>query len=1076
MPSHLDLRQQEAFPSSRATCLSLLEFQSDTVRLESLQALELLFAYDPLTSHTAVDLPKLLEEMTELVERADRYTTPVQRALVDTYALGIESLVSHTARGNFRGIASSVKERLKAAPGLLDALNSSVGEPDQLLTLSIACASEGAKRLGSDEKPTSLMTGVLDLIQLGVAVGVQDAEATWSKLVELFDRAKSHLDSRKQGWYEGVVLLRGLSRQMLSYAPPHRSDGITPYDRFQAFLIEQSEQKRRRGVNAVTRKKVCQWQIFVAAARELQTLATHYSHGATQELLHRRFLSEALEDPGLLALLSLRKVLSASNYPQVELGVTQVVLDMLTHPPESLSSKNQSLFEKDLVSFMARLKDDSMRHRLQSEGRHLHRAWEEQAAESKRALAAERRKVEQAAQHLQAAQPSAPPAEQEELKHEIEAHQHEAQALAEAERRLEQITEDFALALRLQASHEQEMKTKQVWSPSDTSLGSLAGSEASAATATATSTGRLASSTSLLSTSSTEDLLPEECYDMFGLLMEDAVFTPSGNTYSERGILKWIHEQGTDPNTREPLTPAQLYPNRMLRGQIAQLKENFNLSSERSFAPERHGSHAQLYHAVRRGQLDKMQKALAKGAHPTQFKDHKTGDTALHAAVRHADGRLTEQMVLLLTERAQIDVKNKAGETPFLIACGHSRAAAEVLMGRGVDRETKGPTGGALHYASTSGQLELCDYLVDLGFEVSSLCPKKTTPLMRACSLGHTPIVELFLESGANVDLEDAEGNTAYMYAAKHKHQAIMDLLLEWGAEPKQVDAASQPVQVSQARAPAVTVQRLAEPPSRPPQPGASTASSSVEQKPVSLSRPSLPPRSSRVSSHPKGVVAPTVTLSAATATNLPSIAFGAVNWRKYFGDVGEEPPIPADIFASLKAECPFWPGKRVEETHLLTLIPATVDDKPFCLDLLGDLIQHPKTGHATKYEYCWDKLKAQLGQQSPDKSYWVLMSRDVLEGTRAKSYKDQCAVLDSKRQGQPYEVPGVLEAATGILMEHVHSGAKLFGREPWTYTRCWEKIGDYQGAVGGFGAAGLGILFSNRIGDGVGLAPARKF
>jgi len=208
----------------------------------------------------------------------------------------------------------------------------------------------------------------------------------------------------------------------------------------------------------------------------------------------------------------------------------------------------------------------------------------------------------------------------------------------------------------------------------------------------------------------------------------------------------------------------------------------------------------------------------------------------------------------------------------------------------------------------------------------------------------------------------------------------------------------------------------------------------------------------------------------------LPEIAFGAAKWAQYFGDVGAEPPIPAGILASLKAACPFWPGKRIEETHLLTLIPATVDDKPFCLDLLGDLIQHPKTGHATKYAYCWDKLKAQLGQQSPGKSYWVLMSRDVVGGTRGKNYKDQCAVLNSKRQGLPYEPPGVLEAATAILMEHVQSGAYLFGREPWTFTRCREQIAGYQGAVGGFGAAGLRILIRNRFFDYYGLAAARKF
>jgi hypothetical protein len=102
-------------------------------------------------------------------------------------------------------------------------------------------------------------------------------------------------------------------------------------------------------------------------------------------------------------------------------------------------------------------------------------------------------------------------------------------------------------------------------------------------------------------------------------------------------------------------------------------------------------------------------------------------------------------------------------------------------------------------------------------------------------------------------------------------------------------------------------------------------------------------------------------------------------------------------------------------------------------------------------------------------------MTRDILEGTRRKFQKDQCAVLDSKRKGQAYEPPGVLEAATAILMEHVHSGAMLFGREPVTYTQCRDQVDGYQGAVGGFGAAGLGIVGNDDSIFNYGLAAVRK-
>ncbi|MGZ6330812.1 MAG: SH3 domain-containing protein, partial [Parachlamydiaceae bacterium] len=50
----------------------------------------------------------------------------------------------------------------------------------------------------------------------------------------------------------------------------------------------------------------------------------------------------------------------------------------------------------------------------------------------------------------------------------------------------------------------------------------------------------------------------------------------------------------------------------------------------------------------------------------------------------------------------------------------------------------------------------------------------------------------------------------------------------------------------------------------------------------------------------------------------ISSIAFGKAKWATYFGDIGEEPPLPNNIQTILSSPCPFWPNKKVEETHLL--------------------------------------------------------------------------------------------------------------------------------------------------------------
>nr|MCU0318401.1 hypothetical protein [Amoebophilaceae bacterium] len=88
-----------------------------------------------------------------------------------------------------------------------------------------------------------------------------------------------------------------------------------------------------------------------------------------------------------------------------------------------------------------------------------------------------------------------------------------------------------------------------------------------------------------------------------------------------------------------------------------------------------------------------------------------------------------------------------------------------------------------------------------------------------------------------------------------------------------------------------------------------------------------------------------------ASLFSVPASVFGVQEWRRYLGEVGEAPCLPSAIDEILHSACPFWPGKLVKDTHLLILIPSTVDGKAFTLDLLGELIQNPRgDGHRTQY------------------------------------------------------------------------------------------------------------------------------
>ena len=219
-------------------------------------------------------------------------------------------------------------------------------------------------------------------------------------------------------------------------------------------------------------------------------------------------------------------------------------------------------------------------------------------------------------------------------------------------------------------------------------------------------------------------------------------------------------------------------------------------------------------------------------------------------------------------------------------------------------------------------------------------------------------------------------------------------------------------------------------------------------------------------------------------SSSISDIAFGKADWEKYFGDIGIEPPLPTNIADILNEPCPFWHDKKVKETHLLVLIPNTVNGRPFTLNHLGDLIQKPRSGHETKYKCYHYEISRKIGAKS-NFSHWVLMTRDVIPGSRDFykdfSYKKKLLASYSKKANLPYEMPYTLEAATSILMHYVKTGEHLYTEDNLgkIYTRCQDTISGvvfrlmmsfkFISTVGCFDEDGLDIRtesnYSRRIG-----------
>ena len=184
-------------------------------------------------------------------------------------------------------------------------------------------------------------------------------------------------------------------------------------------------------------------------------------------------------------------------------------------------------------------------------------------------------------------------------------------------------------------------------------------------------------------------------------------------------------------------------------------------------------------------------------------------------------------------------------------------------------------------------------------------------------------------------------------------------------------------------------------------------------------------------------------------------MAFGALKWKQHFDLTVAEPPFPADIHKIFRNDCPFFPGKKVAETHFLTLIPEGMT-----LESLEALTLNPrqenKIGFTSKGSNTWK----QFGQKPTGKTHWALMTNDVIPGSRSKSWEYQQALV-ARYRSQGYECLSCLDASVSLLIEYVQTGRRFYTDNPWTYTRCVElENGQYPVVVGSFAPAGLEVSY----------------
>ena len=132
----------------------------------------------------------------------------------------------------------------------------------------------------------------------------------------------------------------------------------------------------------------------------------------------------------------------------------------------------------------------------------------------------------------------------------------------------------------------------------------------------------------------------------------------------------------------------------------------------------------------------------------------------------------------MIKDGVPVDLRDSHGYTALILAAYDEQpAAVDLLLARHADpcaADLKGNT--ALMGVAFKGELAIAQKLVGL-CDVNTRNREGQTAVMMAALFGHTDIVRLLAERGADLRLKDASGNTAESLARQQGNAAMLALL-----------------------------------------------------------------------------------------------------------------------------------------------------------------------------------------------------------------------------------------------------------------------------------------------------------
>ena len=190
------------------------------------------------------------------------------------------------------------------------------------------------------------------------------------------------------------------------------------------------------------------------------------------------------------------------------------------------------------------------------------------------------------------------------------------------------------------------------------------------------------------------------------------------------------------------------------------------------FSASKAGSYDDFFVAINRDDSASVKLLLSQGFDPNTVGP--SGLAGLFLAIKGPAPKVLE--ALLADPRLNVETRTAQDESPLMLAAlaGMTEVCAQLIA---LNADVNKPGWTPLHYAATTSQLATVRLLLDNYAYIDAESPNQTTPLMMAAKYGNAQTVQLLLEAGADVQLKNALGLTAFDFAHQSERLDSADLI-----------------------------------------------------------------------------------------------------------------------------------------------------------------------------------------------------------------------------------------------------------------------------------------------------------